>query len=387
MKKSTIICLVILFSLFTPILSIIPVKGITFTYTQYWFYIDQPGVIDYKDMQFTVKNNQPNPREIVCTYQKVEGIDIDVIFDWTRINLTVGETAINKYKINVTGELSVIFNLKIFLHEKPLGSSDSQLLSGGIMINKVVFYSSTAGSLLTLKITDQAERPREAEVTIKYSLNDSMPYTPIKEFNGSQFYGVLPYGDYRVYAYDIGEPTIYAEQDFVLNDTEHNMTVKLDLVGFGIFKLIPRGTVGVETTIFNHVGELESVKIYAELYYDDTHELLEATNPIKISPLPKSVNQKITMWFQYLDWTPNRKYIVRGVIEAGELPIAYRWSEKFDIIPTEEENKPLITIEGIIGVVFITGIIIYAFGMTIFGIKNYLDKQKLRAQTDEKSQN
>lgn len=370
MKKNTIIFWVVLFSLFTPILSTTPVKGISFTYTQYWFYIDQPGIIDYKDMQFTVKNNHGYPIEVACSYQKVEGINIDVIFDWTRINLTAGEIAINRYKINVTGELSAIFNLKIFLHERPR-ESGTQMVTGGIIINKVTFFSLSEGSLLTLKITDQAERPRDAQVTIKYSFNDSMPFTPIKEFNNSQFYGVLPYGNYRVRAYDIGEPSIYAEDDFILNDTEHNLTVKLDLVGFGIFKLISRGTIGVEAIIFNHVGEIKSVKIYGELYLIESNELIETSESWDISPLPKTTDQKLTLWFQYLDWTPDKKYIVRGVIEAGGLPIAYRWSEQFDIKTSSTKKAEPLQLEAILLFGVVIGVV-----LTFIGYFTYVQYQK-----------
>lgn len=355
----------------------IPVKGVSFTYTDYWFYVSETGIIDYKDMQFTVKNNQGEAREIVCRYQHIEGINVDLILDWERKTLEAGETALNNYRINVTGELSVIFTLEIYLHEKPVGSPDSQLTSGGIITNKVAFYSTSAGSLLTLRITDQAERPRVAQVTLRYSKNNSMPYSTIKEFNSSSYYGVLPYGRYRIQAYDLGKPSIYAEENFVLNDTEHNMTIKLNLVGFGRFKLEPRSVLGVNTTIFNHVGELESVKIYAQLYYDNDMEYIASTEPFIISPLSETRSQDITVWFGYIDWIPDTKYIVKGVIESSGILIAFKWSAKFDIPP--QPSKP--SVIGLETIIFVLG------GVAFAGYFMYREIQirKMKVELNEKT--
>lgn len=339
------------------------VSAITFTYTPFWFYINQQGVIDYEDMSFTVQNKLSEPVEIVCNFKEIEGVNIDVIFDWTRINVSAKETVINHYKINVTGDYSTIFNLEINLEEKPRGSNDNKLIGAGTIVNKVAFYSTAEGSLLDLKIADQANTPRESSVLILYSYNDSMPFSPIKEFNGTSFYGVLPYGEYMVKAYDI-ESNIYAEEKFTLNTTEHNVMVNLALVGFGMFKLLSRGVIGVNATIFNHVAEVEEAKIYAELYIKTTGELIETSEAWYISPLPKMTNQKLSFWFEYTNWIPNTKYVVRGVIEAGGLPIAYRLSDDFDI-STKEESPPLIQLETVLLFLGVFGTVGY-YGYTQF---------------------
>jgi len=328
-------------------------------------------------MSFTVKNTQSTTVEVVCTFKEIEGVNIDVIFDWTRMNITSGATAINRYKINVTGDYSTIFNLEITLKEKPVGTGDNQLLGAGTIINKVAFYSDSEGSLLDLRIADQADTPREASVLILYSHNDSMPFTPIKEFNGSSFYGVLPYGDYLVKAHDL-ESSIYAEERFILNETEHEITVNLALIGFGMFKLNFVGAVGINATIFNHVGEVEETKIYVELYNKDTGELIETSEAWYISPLPKTTTQRLSFWFAYADWIPNTKYIVRGVIEAGGIHIAYRSSDDFSMKSNSNTGfqitPELISI--ILGLSTIIGYIIYT---------QYYKKEKM-VVLDEKHQ-
>lgn len=375
LKRNSIILLVFLFSLFTPFTQITQVSGITFTYTPYWFYIDQQGVIDYEDMSFTVQNKLSEPVEIVCTFKEIEGVNIDVIFDWTRINIPAKETVINHYKINVIGEYSTIFNLEINLEERLEGSSDSQLIGAGTIINKVAFYSDSKGSLLDLKIANQADTPREASVLILYSHNDSMPYSPIKEFNGSSFYGVLPYGDYMVKAYDI-DSNIYAEEKFVLNTTEHNVTVNLALVGFGKFKLSLVGVIGIEATIFNHVGEIEEVEIYGELYLKDNNQLVETSKSWTISPLPKTTNQELTLWFEYNSWIPKEKYVVRGVIVAGGVPIAYRLSDDFDIKSSGGGVAPLR-----LETVLLVGVVVAFVGYFIYIQRG---KQKIKVLLNEK---
>lgn len=361
MKKNGAMIIVVIISLFSSFFTLTSVAGISFTYTQYWFYIDRPQLVEYTDMSFTVKNNHASSREIVCTYQQIAGIDVEVIFDWNRMNISAGEAVVNNYKLNVTGEFSAIFNLEIFLREKPTGASDSQLATGGIINNKVAFYSDQEGSLLTLRITDQADHLRDARVKITYSVNNSMPFTPIKEFNGSSFYGVLPYGNYRVHAYDLKAQNVYAEKSFILNESTKTLNVPLALVGFGMFRLVFIDAVGINSTIFNHVGEIAAVQVYGELMIESTREVVETTVPWEFSPLQETKGQLFTFWFNYQGWIYDTNYIVKGIIKTGEQLVAFKFSEKFSIPPPE--NKPLnIPLEFIIlGLSAITIISVYAY--------------------------
>ncbi len=383
MKRSTIILLVF-FLFLSPLTLFIhptPARAFGFSYTRYWFFIEDTGIIDYPEMDFTIINVQDYPIEVVCNYQRIEGISIDLYLEWKIAYLSVGESLTNRYWLNVTGRFTVTFILEIYIQQRPSKIEGSQLTTGGIVVNKVSFYSESGGSLLDLRIVDQSDTPREATVLLRYSMNDTMPYTPIKQFNGSRFYGVLPRGDYEVYATDI-ETRIFGRASFSLTENNQLEKVIITLIGFKRFKLELVGVLGLNTTIDNHVGELENVAIYASLY-----DVADRSTPITRSVIlnytsfPSTINKEVTIWFNKIDFDIEKQYIVQGFITVSGVLAARRWSEKFNINQPKEDPLPFITFERVLLIILISGIVIYV------GVKEYQKRKQKNEVLEEKIQN
>lgn len=369
--------MVILFSLFTPILTITPVQAIEFSYTKFWFFIDDTGVIDFPEMTFSVRNTQEESVELICSYETIEGVNITVGFDWQRMNLTAGEKATNHYTLNVSTKFSATFYMRIFIRQKPAGSPDSQMTTGGIVINRITYYSEQDGALLDLRIVDQSDAPHEAVIDLEYQLNSSMTFTPIRRFNGTSFYGILPKGTYHLRASDL-DSDIFADQTFDLHE-EMNLTVTLELVGFNQFNPIEieddrkgYSILGVNCSINNFVGPLENLDVYAELYFKD--ERISTTEPFSISELERTPSFRFQVWFGTIKWQRGGAYRIRGLIESGNLLIAEEWSD--EINPTQfADNTPSLEL------IFLGFSILVIIGMAAWIIRGELQK---RTKADEK---
>lgn len=369
MKRGPIIIVGILFSLFTPFFTIIPVQAIGVGYSEYWFFISETGIIDFPEMAFSVHNTQDEPVAILCSYETIEGVDINITFDWQRIDLAVNEKAYNHYSINISSKFSATFYMRIYVSQKPAGSADSQLAAGGIVVNRITYYSETDGALLDLQIMDQSDAPHEAVVDLEYQVNSSMPFTPIKHFNGTSFYGILPKGRYHLRASDL-DSDVFAETTFDLYN-ETKLTAVLRLVGFNQFspmEIVERkgySNLGVNCSVNNFVGLLENLEIYAELYFEG--EKISTTEPFTISELDRTPAFRFSIWFSPLKWQRG-VYQIKGLIESGNQLIAEEWSDK--IIPTQfADTSPSLE-------VILLGLsILVIFGMAIWIIKGEVKKR------------
>ena len=123
----------------------------------------------------------------------------------------------------------------------------------------------------------------------------------------------------------------------------------------------------------SHSNQLE---IYGELYLKDNNQLVETSKSWTISPLPKTTNQELTLWFEYNSWIPKEKYVVRGVIVAGGVPIAYRLSDDFDIKSSGGGVAPLR-----LETVLLVGVVVAFVGYFIYIQRG---KQKIKVLLNEK---
>ena len=89
----------ILFSPLTPLFFLSPVQGIGFSCSELWFFVDQPTILDYDEMSFSVYNNHLHPVHVECTVEQVEGVNISVGFDWNSVTLNPEEKQVNHYHI------------------------------------------------------------------------------------------------------------------------------------------------------------------------------------------------------------------------------------------------------------------------------------------------
>jgi len=321
LKKQTIILLVFLFSLLhlSPNMKLTPASGIQFTSTHYWFYVSETGIIDYPEMTFTIKNDQAFPIELHCTHEEFEGIDIDVNFAWKNITLEPYESVMNHYSFDIVGNLSATVDMRIIVYQRPADDSGAQLAAGAIIPNRIVYYSEEEGAFLSLRIMDQAATFREANVLIKYQVNNSMPLTPFKAFNGTQFHGVVPKGTYQIQAWDT-ETSIYGVKTVDITENNTEIDLVLQLIGFDRFLPQVVDTLGLNTTIFNHVGLIDEVEIFAELYLGD--EKIAQTNSFISNPYPQVRKHELVLWFPEKDLIYNKRVIIRGVIIADGVLVA-----------------------------------------------------------------
>lgn len=348
-----------------------PISGFNFSYVNYWFFVNEPTTINNSEMYFQLNNDNDFDITVNCTFEQIEGIDLSVNLLWNIANISVGESLKNYYSIKINSSLATTVIIHINIFQKPVDSSEQKLAIAGAVTNRVTYYTEEQGHLLRLNIFDQSDRYREAMVTIKHSYNKSAPFTIIKEFNGTDFYGLLPSGNYQIQAYDL-DTGIYGEANFkLINDTDIN--VNLALVGFNMFRLLTTNRLGINTSINNFVGELEEVEIFGELLFNG--EVISQTEKIRYSKFPKITNFYASMWFDPIKMETG-EYIVRGVIYANELFIADKsMSFTYTKLPINQfkwftDNLPLI---------FIGSLIIIMSG------KMWLKNRKLEARLNEKN--
>jgi hypothetical protein len=363
-KKNYIFILIFLTS-FLFLESTKPSKGIEFSCSKFNFFVNEPSLIDYPEMTFTVKNNQDDSVIISCDYSSVEGINLTVYFEWQEITLDVGEQVLNHYSIEINSTLSVTIPVRMNIRHRPVGSNTSQSTGGGIITNYITFYTDDDGALLDLNIVDQANTPRNASVILYYRENITVCWTPIKQFNDTRLSGVFPLGKYFVQAYDT-KTGIYGEKFFDL--TENSIvSVSLKLVGFSKFKLIyfdsgnkdlpNTKTVGVECSIYNYIEVINSVEIYISLYEDGNHIL---DSPIdKRSEFVYTTSYETSLYLQPYDYQ-NAKYTVHGYILAGGVLIAER-SEGFSYTRGSNNEDIVSQVSGIIPYMVVIGIFGYVF--------------------------
>jgi hypothetical protein len=308
------------------------VQGFGVSANQYWFFIQEPSTIDFPEMFFSVMNDESFSIQVNCTYERIEGINVSVGFQWESIILEANAKRSNRYSISVYDSFNVTFPVRIFCTAKPLDNSSGQkVIPGVIVLNQITYYSDKTGYHLALQVMDQSSLPREATIIMNHKYNDSVGYTPIKKVNASNIQGYFPQGWYQVIAIDL-ETSIVAETQFYF-DNDTIIFLELQLVGFSQFELISdnKNHVGVNATINNFVEMLYDVEIYAELYLDG--ELLSVSDSKdKILPLfPEITDYGIKTWFNFEDWEIT-EYVVIGKIYSANQFIA----SKFKILPINE---------------------------------------------------
>lgn len=308
------------------------VQGFGVSANQYWFFIQEPSTIDFPEMFFSVNNDESYAIQVNCTFERIEGINVSVKFQWQSITLEAKAKQSNHYSIHVYDSFNVTFPVRIFCKAKPLDNSSGQkVIPGVIVLNQITYYSDKTGYYLDLQVLDQSGLSRQASVTMNHKYNESVGYTPMKQINTSRIQGYFPQGWYQIIAVDL-ETSIVAERQFQLNN-DSTIILELKLVGFSQFDIITdnKNHVGVNTTINNFVEMLYDVEIYAELYLEG--ELLSVSDSKdKILPLfPQTKNYGIKTWFEFEDWEV-AEYVVIGKIYSANQFIA----SKFKIMPINE---------------------------------------------------
>jgi len=378
-RSSYFILTFFFFSLFTPYLYITPVDALHFTSSSLWFYIDEPGIIDYPEMEFNVGNDGEETLRVNCSYQEVEGINITVHFDWETITLNGSEWATNRYWIEANITFAVTHIVVIKITQQFEDSDDQQIGVGGNVINRITFYSGDSGALLDLDIVDQSGSPRISIIDIYYKQNTSLSWSPIRTVNGTGFNGYLPLGYYLVQATD-NETGIFGESKFeVWNDTTQDVILRL--VGFDIFmyKLDNKSRLSVYCTVDNRVGTISGVKIYGELYFEGN--LIETSNVEEKQEFDPIEGLELTLAFGSIDWRIGN-YSIVGIIKSFETMVATTHLN-FDV--PELPDKPA-TFDPI-NVLLFGGLLAIVFTFTVRELNNRKKLKLLKQELESKYEN
>ena len=334
MRKGFILLFLLPFFILSPISQ---VNGISYSYASYIFYINQPDQIEYEDMWFSVGNTESFPLFINCTFKEIFGVNISVNLSWESKYLEPNEIVKNYYTITVNDSFSGVYNLEIDIIGYTLENEGFRVIGGGSVFIGVSYYGDIEGYRLELDITDQAKKPRESQVIIRYKsyeYADSMSYTPIYEFNGTSFNGYLPAGYYQIFARDLETNWIVEESFELNNDTYKNL--QLELVRFDFIPMFTdKGDVGVNITILNRIEMLYEVEIYAELYCNN--ELISQTNKEFRSEFPKARSFRLELWMKPFTWKTG-DYEIIGYIDSIEQHIAFKTYS----FPYQVPSNPLI---------------------------------------------
>lgn len=333
MKKGFILFLFLSFFMFNSISS---AKGISYSYASYFFYIDDPKIIDYAEMYFSIRNTEDHSVFINCTFKEVYGLNISVELEWENELFAPNEIKLNHYNITVFDTFTGLYLLEIDVVGYTDESQGNRIVGGGTIVVGVKYYGDKEGYNLQLEITDQAGHPRNSMVIIRYKsyeYSDLMSFTPIYQFNGTQFEGYLPAGYYQVFAKD-NETNWVIEESFELtNDTFKNL--QLELVRFNFIPMFPEdGDVGVNISILNRIKVLHDVEIYAELYYQN--EKVSETNKEYRSEFLQSKDFRLELWFKKFTWQSG-EYTITGYIDSAQVNIA----SKSYIFPYQVKFDPL----------------------------------------------
>ena len=317
MKKAYFLFTIFLFSLFT--FSPISTQAITINSSQYWFYVSEPTLIDYPQMNFQIINTRDIPITINCSFEPITGIEVDVFLDWESSILEAGEIKQNHYSIYANITYATTVRIEITVSEYIGGN----LGTAATVANYIVFYSGDEGHLLEVEVIDQSGVPRLAEISINHKFYLNQTWTPIAFANDSTITGYYPQGHYFIQARDI-ETSIYAEALLYL-DNNTKVFIALQLVGFNRFKYMqhPEDSeiIGVNTTIFNNLQELHDIEIFAEIYRDGV--LVKSTSKVFYSLFPSTTDWTLEMWFPRFEWTKGN-YSVIGKMVSHEILIAFK---------------------------------------------------------------
>jgi len=342
-KKQAIILL-----LFIPFFNNVQLAtATTYSFPEYYFYIDAPTTISYPEMKFSIISGGL-PSNISCWQREIEGLNINVTLEWYDRPFAANERVENHYAIHVGETFAITTPVKIACQET---YADGNLAAGGTVTNWVTYISEESGSFLDLNIIDQSGRLRNSTVYIQHRVNNSMPWTPIKTFNGSGLNILLPNGLYQVLAKDI-DSSIAGEIIFELN-SDISVNVELELVGFSSFKLLnSRGILEIEMLINNYVGVLTNVSIFGELYFEG--KLFQVTNYVRLSEFSKTEDFMLTIGFPVFEWKTGN-YTVIGHIYAGEVSIAEREARfSYETPPPSDEDRTWIIYALIIAIIGIS---------------------------------
>jgi len=323
-----------LLSLSSPLSQGSPQSGIAFSYRDFWFFVDEPTTIDYPTMQFTVYNPSTENITAICRFEEIEGIDLQVFFEWNETIILPFQTQQNHYAIYINSTLAVTHTVRIALYSKIQTTNGSALAPAGVITNKISYYTEESGALLTLSILDQSSRPRNSTVFINYKGDESTAWTPIKFLNQSHYYqGFLPLGQYQIQAYD-QETGIYGETIFLFNESQA-IEVYLQLVNIKIGKVISYHRYNLlyihfNLTISNYVEAFDFVEIQAILYNLENEKLASVVNP-QLS-LPQIMDFKIATEFSALKLQAGRYRIQAQIVTTNQIILAVT-SQDFTYTP------------------------------------------------------
>jgi hypothetical protein len=293
-------------------------------------------------MEFSIHNPSSIPVTVLCEYERVEGIEVAVDFEWKEYTLEPEEMIKNHYTITVNSSLAVTHLLRIALFTKITSGNQSGLLGAGVIHNKITYYTEDTGTLLTIRALDQSFRPRDSLIIINYKGPESTAWTPLKHVNGTMFTGFLPVGEYQIQAYD-QETGIYAEEIFTLqNETE--ISLILQLVGIKIGPLHSYHRYGLlnirfNLTISNYVEAFDYVEIRAGIY-DRLNERLDYVVNPQLS-LPQVTNFKLLTEFRGLKLNAGAYRILAQIVTTNNLILA----ETYQDVNYTPPITPAVTIE------------------------------------------
>lgn len=331
MNKKVVFLLIIALTTLTP--QITPSTGLAFSFVEYRFYIDKPTIISYPEMKFSFVNSGSDSIQVNCSYNYVSGLNITVNLTWTSITISPDSRIENNYAINVKDTFNTTALIQITCMQKSLGQKDNPVASGGVIINWVTYYSENDGSLLNLQIVDQSNKLRNSSVSIFYKKDNTVGWSPIKQFNDSRFDGYLPNGKYQIIAIDL-QSGIVGEIQFDLTENLQTKVV-LELIGFNQFlPLISNKRLGLNFTINNYLETIYEVKIYAILT-DSQNQFVSETQMEERTELEKATGLEFVTWFNLFDWK-NDNYTITGYIFSQNVNIAKKSTE---IRPDEELYK------------------------------------------------
>lgn len=345
MRNKTCFFLLLSFSFLFVHFNVTSVTAIETSYQQFRFYVSEPVILDYEDMEFKVRNTGYEPVRVNCTFKPIEGINVSVSMEWETAILLAGETKYDRYVIHVneTYASSFIISISVAGYSLDNNTDGSRVIGGVTVVNEITYFSGDRGHRLDLSLRDQSGRPRISEVIMYHRLGEAMQWTPIKVFNGSHIDVYLPEGYYQVLARD-NLTGITADTIFYLDDDAVKVLL-LELVGIRLDQPVFAGSsMGVNATINNYVETLFDVEIYAELYLDE--ELLAVTNKDRRAVFDKSIGYEITLWFAPREWVTGN-YTVKGNLYSMGEHIAY-YPFRFELTVKDEQEEGFDMFTGLI---------------------------------------
>jgi len=332
-----LLLVIYLLAISLPLFPFSPVSAISISYTPFWFSISEPTTISHPDMSFKVFNLGSEPARITVSCLVPENLNISAHFQWSTIILNASGSVSNAYSLTVNSTLSVTTKVIFRVLQLPVNTSDNQILSSATVVNYITYYSQSTGSILKINIIDQSGTPVDAFVDIKYRINDSFAWTPIKTFNGSSNEGLYPLGYYYIRAIDQKSGRIGEKTFELTNNTE--IDVQISMIVFRSFIVLIEGEqddqnkdillinrIGFEAYIDNYVQVESGVEIYGELFLNG--KSIEETNRDYHQGLDQISMYKLKLWFSER-YYPTGEYTVKAYIFVGGVKAV----EEYRVIP------------------------------------------------------